>query len=268
MFYKILLNFFFSLSIHRYVLFISMTTFCFQTNVAYSQTEDDEYEDDEYDYDEYEDDDYEDDEYEDDEYEDDEYEDDEYKKKSNVKKGFTMGINSSLGFISGEAFTNIPYGGTIIFSTPYGFQIAGVQINFSGALGQYNGSYTPTSNVPVGEYDPNLGNYPSTSFKPNIIGIGYDFTLSNVLYLEGHPSIIGKGFGYRGFMGLSFENFIYNLNIQLKKKGEDLFSSDIALPFNILVGLEGFITSDTGYGNASYWGGVGIRIDYNFKSGP
>ena len=119
------------------MLFISITTFCFQTNIAYSQTEDDEYEDDEYEDDEYEDDEYEDDEYEDDEYEDDEYEDDEYEddeyeddeyeddvydKKSNVKKGFTIGINSSLGFISGEAFTNIPYGGTIILSTPYGFK--------------------------------------------------------------------------------------------------------------------------------------------------
>ena len=112
------------------------------------------------------------------------------------------------------------------------------------------------------------GNYQSTSFKTNIIGIGYDFTLSNVLFLEGHPSIIGKGIGYRGFMGLSFENFIYNLPIKLKKKNKDLFSGDIALPFNILVGLEGFITSDIGFGNASYWGGVGIRIDYNFKSAP
>ena len=66
-------------------------------------------------------------------------------------------------------------------------------------------------------------------------------------------------------IGLSFENFIYNLPIKLKRKNQDLFSGDIALPFNILVGLEGFITSDIGFGNPSYWGGVGIRIDYNFK---
>ena len=129
------------------------------------------------------------------------------------KKGFSIGINSSLGFISGEAFSNIPYGGTIIFIDTIGFEVAGVKINLSGALGKYNGSFTPTANVSVGEYDPNIGNYSSTSFKPNIIGIGYDFTLSNILFLEGHPSIIGKGIGYRGFMGLSFENFIYNLPI-------------------------------------------------------
>ena len=121
MFYKILLNFFFSLSIHRYMLFISMTTFCFQTNIAYSQTEDDEYEDDEYEDDEYEDDEYEDDEYEDDEYEEDEYEDDEYEddeyeddeyeddfKIKNKKKGFSIGITSSLGLVSGSTFSNIP----------------------------------------------------------------------------------------------------------------------------------------------------------------
>ena len=80
--------------------------------------------------------------------------------------------------------------------------------------------------------------------------------------------MVGKGFGYRGFMGLSFENFIYKLPIKLKKKNQDLFSGDIALPFNILVGLEGFITSDIGFGNPSYWGGVGVRIDYNFKTVP
>ena len=53
-----------------------------------------------------------------------------------------------------------------------------------------------------------------------------------------HPSVVGKGIGYRGFMGLSFENFIYNLPIKLKMKDKDLFSGDIALPFNILLGLE------------------------------
>ena len=76
------------------------------------------------------------------------------------------------------------------------------------------------ANVPVGEYDPNDGNYSSTSFKTNIIGIGYDFTLSNVLFLEGHPSMVGKGFGYRGFMGLSFENFIYNLGYKIKNENK------------------------------------------------
>ena len=89
MFYKIPLNLFFSFSVYRCVLFISMTTFFFQTNIAYSQTEDDEYEDDEY----------EDDEYEDDEYDDDEYEDDEYEDDFKIKKkgeGFSVGVTSSL----------------------------------------------------------------------------------------------------------------------------------------------------------------------------
>ena len=42
------------------------------------------------------------------------------------KKGFSIGITSSLGLVSGSSFSNIPYGGTIILSTPYGFQIAGI----------------------------------------------------------------------------------------------------------------------------------------------
>ena len=46
------------------------------------------------------------------------------------------------------------------------------------------------------------------------------------------------------------------------------------LPVNILIGAEGFVTSNantvtdptTGetIENASYWGGLGIRLDYNF----
>ena len=48
-------------------------------------------------------------------------------------------------------------------------------------------------------------------------------------------------------------------------KDRDLFSNNIEMPFNILIGLEGFITSNLGFDNPSYWGGLGLRIDYDFK---
>ena len=210
-------------------------------------------------------------EYEDEEYEDEEYEDEETdkkKKKSKKKKskpGFSIGISPSFGLISGEAFSKVPYGSTIVFTTPFGLNVGALDIVFSAALGSFKGSYTPVGDVKVGEYDPNFGNYQTTPFSPSLIGIGYNFTLGEVVFAEGHPSYIGKGFGYRGFIGLSFEKFIYSLGFKLKMKDRDLFSNNISMPFNILVGLEGFITSDLGFGNPSYWGGLGVRIDYNFK---
>ena len=38
------------------------------------------------------------------------------------------------------------------------------------------------------------------------------------------------------------------------------------LPFNVLVGAEGFLSTqpDENAEEASYWGGLGVRLDYNF----
>ena len=38
------------------------------------------------------------------------------------------------------------------------------------------------------------------------------------------------------------------------------------LPVNILIGGEGFIANkaDDYTGNATYWGGLGVRMDYDF----
>ena len=251
-----------------------LSIFILFNNDLIAQNEDEEYEDVEYEDVEYEDEEYEDEEYEDEEYEDEEYEDEETdnnkkKKKSNKKKskpGFSIGISSSLGIISGESFSEVPFGSTIIFTTPFGLSIGDLDIVFSAAAGSFKGSFTPVGDVKVGEYDPNFGNYQTTSFSTSLIGIGYSFTLSDVIFAEGHPSYIGKGFGYRGFIGLSFEKFIYSLGFKLQMKDRDLFSNNISMPFNILIGLEGFITSDLGFGNPSYWGGLGVRIDYNFKN--
>ncbi|MFL2997161.1 MAG: hypothetical protein ACJZ1Q_00230 [Candidatus Neomarinimicrobiota bacterium] len=247
-----------------------LSVFILFNNDLVAQDEDEDYEDVEYEDEEYEDEEYE---YEDEDYEDEDYEDEETdkkrkKKKLNKKKskpGFSIGMSPSFGFISGEAFSKVPFGSTIVLTTPFGLKIGALDIVFSAAVGSFKGSYTPSSDVKVGEYDPNFGNYPTTKYSPSLIGIGYNFILSDVIFAEGHPSYIGKGFGYRGFIGLSFEKFIYSLGFKLKMKDRDLFSNNISMPFNILVGLEGFITSDIGYGNASYWGGLGLRIDYNFK---
>ena len=43
------------------------------------------------------------------------------------------------------------------------------------------------------------------------------------------------------------------------------YHAGLNLPFNILIGGEGFISSEPSEGReeASYWGGLGIRLDYS-----
>ena len=58
------------------------------------------------------------------------------------------------------------------------------------------------------------------------------------------------GPGGRGFGGVTLER---------------LTKSKLNLPVNVLVGLEGFLSTkleDAG-DEASYWGGLGIRLDYD-----
>ena len=57
--------------------------------------------------------------------------------------------------------------------------------------------------------------------------------------------------GSEGFIGS-------HLTERLMKKGFNL-------PFNLLVGSEAFFSTDmAGAGNASGWGGLGVRLDYDF----
>ena len=259
--------------------------------ISYAQNDDFEYEDEEYEDEEYEDEEYEDEEYEDEEYEDEEDEDEEdedeededeeeYKQKKRKRKknnsrsktikaksppGFSIGFNSSLGFISGKSFSKIPLGGTLVLTSPFGFQVGALKFSISPAIGAYKAYYEEKGTFGVGEFDPNAGEYEKHNYDISLISIGYNFTFANIIFAEGHPGLIGKGLGYRGFIGLSFEKFIYSLGLGIKMRDNNLFSSSIDMPFNVLVGLEGFITSDLGFNNPSYWGGFGVRIDYNIK---
>ena len=85
-------------------------------------------------------------------------------------------------------------------------------------------------------------------------GIGGNLTLFQFVFSESHLGIVGAGPGVRSFSGISLE--------RIMKKG-------LNLPVNILVGAEGFLTTkasdDPDWEEmASYWGGLGIRLDYSF----
>ena len=146
--------------------------------------------------------------------------------------GFSVGVAPSIGLVSGATFTNVPVGVTVVITTPYGFKLGPLDFTISAAFGGYKGEF---------EEEP---------FNPSIMGVGGNLTLANFVFAEGHAGIVGEGNGIRGFAGVSLE--------YLMKKG-------LGLPVNILVGGEGFISTDmAGVGNSSGWGGLGVRLDYDF----
>ena len=146
--------------------------------------------------------------------------------------GFSIGLAPSIGFVSGETFTNVPVGATLVITTPYGFKLGPLDFTISAAFGSYKGEFG------------------GDAFDPSIMGVGGNLTLANFVFAEGHAGIVGEGTGIRGFAGVSLE--------YLMKKG-------LGLPVNILVGGEGFISTNmAGAGNASGWGGLGVRLDYDF----
>ena len=160
--------------------------------------------------------------------------------------GFSVGLALSAGFVSGQAFTSVPTGGTVVVTTPWGFKLGPLDYTISFAFGGYTGQYDSSKDseyeLPVG------GVHWIDDFNPSLVGIGGNLTLSNLIFTEGHLGNIGEGTGIRGFMGITLE--------RLMKKG-------LNLPVNVLIGGEGFISSDVGGGSQSGWGGLGIRLDYS-----
>ena len=159
------------------------------------------------------------------------------------KSGFSIGAAPSIGFVSGASFTSVPTGATIVITTPWGFGLGPIDFTISAAFGGYAGKYDSEEAGEDGE--PYI-----TEFNPTVIGVGGNLTLASCIFAEGHAGMIGEGPGIRGFAGVSLE--------YLMKKG-------LNLPVNILVGGEGFITTSlTDAGNTSGWGGLGVRLDYDF----
>lgn len=161
------------------------------------------------------------------------------------KLGWSVGAAPSIGLVSGATFTNVPIGFTVVITTPYGFKLGLLDFTISAVFGGYAGKYE-SDKV---DDDDRIGFI--TEFNPSVIGVGGNLTLANFVFTEGHTGIVGESIGIRGFAGVSLE--------YLMKKG-------LNLPVNILVGGEGFISTDmgAGAGNMSGWGGLGVRLDYDF----
>ena len=159
--------------------------------------------------------------------------------KESFLAGFNLGLAASVGLLSGETFTNIPTGGTLVITTPFGFKVGPFDYTVSLGVGSYTGNYEPS--------DPAL---PTTNFDPTFVGLGGNLTVAEFIFAEGHVGLVGEGSGFRGFAGITLE--------RLMKRG-------LNLPFNLLVGSEAFFSTDmAGEGNSSGWASAGVRLDYNF----
>tara|TARA_B100000035_G_scaffold307063_1_gene309859 strand:+ start:332 stop:1231 length:900 start_codon:yes stop_codon:yes gene_type:complete len=153
------------------------------------------------------------------------------------KLGFNLGVALSAGLLSGETFTNVPTGGTVVIATPIGFKIGPFDYTVSLGLGSYTGNYEPE--------DPNEA---TLNFNPTFLGLGGNLTVADFVFSEGHVGLVGEGVGFRGFAGVTLE--------RLMKKG-------LNLPVNLLVGSEAFYSSNmAGAGAQSGWLSVGVRLDY------
>ena len=160
--------------------------------------------------------------------------------------GFSFGAAPSIGLLSGVSFTTIPVGATVVITTPWGFKLGPLDFTISAAFGGYTGKYdTAKDDTYDGEAQW------IEEFNPTVMGVGGNLTLAGFIFAEGHAGIVGTGPGIRGFSGVSLE--------YLMKKG-------LNLPVNILIGGEGFITTSLteDAGNTSGWGGLGVRLDYDF----
>ena len=159
--------------------------------------------------------------------------------------GFMIGISPSIGAVSGETFTSIPIGATIIVTTPYGLELGPldytVSLAFGGYIGEYDSKEAGADDGPNGPY--------VDKFNPIVAGLGGNLTLFEIIFAEGHIGLVGKGAGFRGFAGVSMERI-------LKKS--------LSLPFNLSVGSELFISNDmSGIGNSSGWISLGARLDFS-----
>jgi len=145
--------------------------------------------------------------------------------------GWNVGAAASVGLVKGKTFTEVPTGGTVVLTTPFGFKLGPFDYTVSIGFGGYSGEHE------------------GTAFDPAFVGVGGNLTLADFIFAEGHVGNVGEGTGFRGFAGITLER---------------LMKGGLNLPFNLLVGSEAFYSTDMAGGNPSGWAALGVRLDYGF----
>ncbi len=168
-----------------------------------------------------------------------------------TSNGWTIGAAPSVGFLSGESFTSVPFGATAVITSPFTLNLGPLVYTVSFAIGAYAGEYDTEKDENLSEELLSTDGFTHSvdKFTPVVAAVGGNITLFDLLFAEGHVGLVGRGPGIRGFTGISLER---------------LLKKSLNLPFNLKLGSELFISNDlAGYGNPSGWVSLGLKLDYS-----
>ena len=153
-------------------------------------------------------------------------------------ENWILSLGYSKGLFNGETFSNYPSTFSIYFNPPVGFDLGALYYDISIVYGNFNGEYSRPQwqNILAQEIEePNKFNVP-------FFMIGGSMNFIDDFFTEGQIGLLGKGFGFRGFMGLDIPGNIPDY--ELKIGSEFFLGNALSEP-----------------GNVSYIGTIFIRVE-------
>ena len=96
-------------------------------------------------------------------------------------------------------------------------------------------------------YDPFIGvTFDEASVGIGFSGLGFNFNIAKLLFLETHLGLLGESTGLRTSLGITLERFMENF------------------PVTVSFGSDGYIATDLdGSENSTYWAGFAAKIEYH-----
>jgi len=155
------------------------------------------------------------------------------------KNNWILSPGYSYSIVSGETFSNFPSTGSIYFNPPIGFYIGPFYYDVSMVYGNFPGEHSR----PKWKDIVTQTTVEPTRFNVPFLMLGGSLNFIDDFFTEGQIGILGKGFGFRGFIG----------------KDIPVSSPD----YKIKVGSELFLgNSLTSADNVSYIGTIFLRVDW------
>ena len=145
----------------------------------------------------------------------------------------------SVGFLTTRTFSNYPSTVSIYFNPPIGSNFSSFYFDFSVVYGNFNGQYTRPKwidKITQTEVETKKFNVP-------FLMIGGDLPFINDFFTEFHLGLLGRGVGFRSFIGKDIPGFFPDYKLKI---GSEFFLG------NALAGP----------GNMSYVGTFFIRFDW------
>ena len=144
----------------------------------------------------------------------------------------------SIGLVKGESFSNYPSTISIYFNPPIGFDFGSLYYDVSVVYGNFNGEYSRPEwqNILAQETEE------PSKFNVPFFMIGGSLNFVDNFFTEGQIGLLGKGLGFRGFLGVEIPGTIPDYKFKI---GSEFFLG------NALAGPN----------NLSYIGTLFIRVE-------